>query len=292
MNLDGKIASANIKLRLAGETQLLIKQGRKAPHLCAILVGHNGASETYVASKVKNCEEVGFRSSLIRYPDTVSEKELLDKIDAINKDGDIDGLIVQLPLPAHINPQKICEAITPSKDVDGFHPLNAGRLLQNLPCYIPATPFGILMMLEHYQVRTSGLHAVVVGRSNIVGMPMSVLLGRNSSPGNCTVTLCHSKTRDMNEILRSADLVVAALGKPGFIGGDMVKDGVIVIDVGITRVPDATKKSGYRISGDVNFEEVAPKASWITPVPGGVGLMTICGLLMNTLRSAKGEVTF
>ncbi len=292
MLLDGKLVSSEIKVNLAEEVKSLLAAGKRAPHLCAILVGNNGASETYVASKAKNCAEVGFKSSLIRFEDSVTEKELLDKIREINSDESIDGLIVQLPLPKHINVQKVTEAISPAKDVDGFHPVNAGRLMQNLPGYIPATPYGILLMLERYSIPTSGKHCVVLGRSNIVGMPMSVLMARNGNPGNCTVTLCHSKTVGLENIVRSADIIVAALGIPNFVKADMVKDGAVIIDVGITRVPDATTKSGYKITGDVQFDEVSKKASWITPVPGGVGLMTIVGLLKNTLSAAKKEIEF
>ncbi len=290
--LDGKIASAEIKLKLAAEVEIMKGEGFRAPHLCAILVGNNGASETYVASKVKNCNETGFVSSLVRFPESVSEVELLDKIDEINNDESIDGLIVQLPLPPHINVQKVTETIDPAKDVDGFHPVNSGRMMQNLPCYIPATPYGIILMLEHFKIETAGKNCVVIGRSNIVGMPMSVLLSRNGNPGNCTVTLCHSKTKDLKSFSTNADIIIAAMGKPGFVTADMVKDGAIVIDVGITRVPSAGTKSGFKITGDVDFDNVAKKASWITPVPGGVGLMTITGLLKNTLRAARKEIQF
>ena len=292
MLLDGKLVSAEIKLKLAAEVEMLKAAGKRAPHLCAILVGNSGASETYVASKAKNCAEVGFASSLIRFDNSVTEEELLDKIDEINNNDSIDGLIVQLPLPDHIHVQKVMEKISPAKDVDGFHPLNAGRLLQNVPSYLPATPYGILMLLEHYNIPTAGKHCVVLGRSNIVGMPMSVLMSRNSNPGNCTVTLCHSKTTGLEDTLRSADILIAALGRPNFVKGNMVKDGAVIIDVGITRIPDATTKSGYKITGDVHFEEANKKAAWITPVPGGVGLMTIIGLLKNTLRAAKKEINY
>ncbi len=287
--LDGKLTSAAVKQDLAAEVAQLIRSGKRAPHLCAILVGNNGASETYVASKVKNCAEVGFKSSLIRFDVSVSEKELLDKIQEINNDPGTDGLIVQLPLPDHINVQRVTEAISPFKDVDGFHPLNLGRMVQNLPAYLPATPYGIMLMIAHYKIETSGKHCVVLGRSNIVGMPMSILLSRNAYPGNCTVTLCHSRTRDLESILKSADIIIAALGKPEFVTSNMVKDGAIVIDVGITRVKSDKTKSGFKIVGDVNFEEVAPHCSYISPVPGGVGLMTIIGLLKNTLRAYKHE---
>jgi methylenetetrahydrofolate dehydrogenase (NADP+)/methenyltetrahydrofolate cyclohydrolase len=290
--LDGKLVSAELKLSIAAEVDALLAKGKRAPHLCAILVGNNGASETYVSSKQKNCAEVGFRSSLIRYETTVSEVDLLKKIHEINNDDSIDGLIVQLPLPEHINVQKITEAISPAKDVDGFHPVNAGRLMQNLPSYIPATPYGIIMMLERYNIPTQGKHCVVLGRSNIVGMPMSVLMARNASPGNCTVTLCHSKTDNLDEISRSADILIAALGHPNFVKANMVKENAVVIDVGITRVEDKSTRSGFKLTGDVDFAEVSKKAAWITPVPGGVGLMTIIGLLKNTLRAAKKEIQF
>ncbi len=292
MILDGKVASAEWKLKLTAEVNLMLSQGKRAPHLSAILVGNNGASETYIASKVKNCAEVGFISSLFKFDSTISEIDLLKKIKEINDDDSIDGLIVQLPLPAHIDVQKVTEAISPKKDVDGFHPVNAGRMMQNLPCYIPATPFGILLMLEHFKVETSGKSCAIIGRSNIVGMPMSVLMSRNGYPGNCTVTLCHSKTADIQSIALQSDIIVAALGKPNFLKAEMVKKGAVVIDVGITRIASDKTKSGFKIAGDVDFENVAEKCSWITPVPGGVGLMTIVGLLKNTLTAAKNEITF
>ncbi len=290
--LDGKIASAEWKIILAKEVNELLSAGKRAPHLCAILVGNNGASETYVASKVKNCAEIGMKSSLIRFDISITENELLQKIQEINNDSKIDGLIVQLPLPPHINVQKVTEAISPAKDVDGFHPVNTGRMLQNLPCYIPATPYGILLMLEHFKIETSGKSCAIIGRSNIVGMPMSVLMSRNGTPGNCTVTLCHSRTPDIKSISKDADIVIAALGKPYFLKADMVKDGAIVIDVGITRIESTQTKSGFKIAGDVDFENVSAKCSWITPVPGGVGLMTIVGLLKNTLRAARKEINY
>ena len=285
--LDGKKLSAEIKLEIAAEVKQLIAAGKKVPHLAAVLVGNNGASETYVASKAKNCAEVGFMSSLIRLDEGISETALLAKIAELNSNADIDGFIVQLPLPKNISVQKIMEAIDPKKDVDGFHPVNAGRLLQNLPCYIPATPYGILIMLERYKIETAGKHCVIIGRSNIVGMPMSVLMSRNGYPGNCTVTLCHSKTKNLPEVIRSADIIIAALGSPKFVKADMVKEGAVVIDVGITRIESKDTKSGFKICGDVDFENVAPKCSYISPVPGGVGLMTIIGLLRNTLEAAK-----
>jgi len=283
--LDGKLASLAVKEQLKQEVTALISSGKRAPHLAAILIGNNGASETYVASKVKNCEEVGFQSSLIRLEDTVSEDVLLQQIAALNNDDAIDGILVQLPLPKQISEEKVIEAIDPAKDVDGFHPVSVGKLVQGLSTFIPATPYGIMLMLEHYNIPTKGKHAVVIGRSNIVGRPMSILLSSNTKYGNCTVTVCHSHTADLKAMCLQGDIIVAALGKPGFVTADMVKGGAIVIDVGITRVEDATAKKGFRIKGDVAFEEVAPKASYITPVPGGVGLMTIAGLLKNTLQA-------
>jgi methylenetetrahydrofolate dehydrogenase (NADP+)/methenyltetrahydrofolate cyclohydrolase len=290
MLLDGKYVSEKLKTEIAAEAaEILAKTGRK-PHLVAILVGSDGGSETYVASKMKNCEKVGFKSSLFRYDESVTEAELLAKIEEINNDVDVDGLIVQLPLPKHIDPEKVTEKIDHRKDVDGFHPINLGRMMRNLPCFIPATPYGILLMLEEYKIETSGKHCVVVGRSNIVGSPMSVLMARNAFPGNCTVTLTHSRTKNLDEVVRSADIIVAAIGKKNFITAEMVKEGAVIIDVGINRETSAVTKSGYKLYGDVDFENVEPKASWITPVPGGVGLMTIIGLLKNTLASAKKEI--
>ena len=283
--LDGKAASLYFKEQLKKTVNDDKLSVNRPPHLAAILVGNNGASETYVASKVKNCAEIGFHSSLIRLEETVSQRELLNEIFKLNENNSVDGILVQLPLPKHINEQIIIEAVHPSKDVDGFHPLNAGKLVQGLPTFIPATPYGIMLLLEHYNISTKGKHAVVVGRSNIVGRPMSILLSSNTAYGNCTVTLCHSHTTNLQEICSSADILVAALGKPGFVKKDMVKEGAVVIDVGITRVPDAAAKSGFRLKGDVAFDEVAPKTSCITPVPGGVGLMTIAGLLKNTMRA-------
>ncbi len=288
--LDGKIASAAVKQQLEAATKQLLESGKRAPHLAAILVGSNGASETYVASKVKNCEEVGFRSTLIRLEETVEEAVLLQAIASLNTDPDVDGILVQLPLPKQISEQKVIQAIAPAKDVDGFHPDSAGRLVQGLPSFIPATPYGIMLMLEHFQLETKGKHAVVIGRSNIVGRPMSILLSSNLAYGNCTVTLCHSHTKNLNELCLQADIIVAALGKPEFVKADMVKDGAIVIDVGITRVDDPTAKKGFRIKGDVAYAEVAPKTSAITPVPGGVGLMTIAGLLKNTMLAYKNSL--
>ena len=253
----------------------------------AILVGNNGASETYVASKVKSCEEVGFKSSLLRFEETISEQELINAIEKLNNDEDVDGILVQLPLPKQINEETIISIIHPDKDVDGFHPVSIGKMVQGLPTFIPATPYGILLMLEHYKIETAGKHAVVIGRSNIVGRPISILLSRNSYPGNCTVTVCHSKTSNLREICLQADIIVAALGIPEFLKADMVKENAVVVDVGITRVADASKKSGFAIKGDVDFAGVAPKCSYITPVPGGVGLMTIAALLMNTLMACE-----
>lgn len=285
--LDGKKASQAIRDELKIEVAQLNAEGKKIPHLAAILVGNNGASSTYVAAKVKACEEVGFKSTLIHYEETISETKLLDKIRDLNTDPDIDGILVQLPLPKHISDEEVINAIDPDKDVDGFHPINVGYMVQGLPTFVPATPHGIMLLLEHFKVETKGKHAVVVGRSNIVGRPMSILLSGNSTPGNCTVTICHSQTKNIKEFCLQADIIVAALGKPDFITADMVKEGAIVIDVGITRVEDATKKSGFKLKGDVDFENVAPKCSWITPVPGGVGPMTIAALMKNTYRSCS-----
>ncbi len=283
--LDGKKAAQAIKDELRIDVAQLAAEGKKIPHLAAILIGNNGASETYVSAKVKACEEVGFKSTLIRFEDSLAELKLLDKIQVLNNDPDIDGILVQLPLPDHIADEKVINAIDPDKDVDGFHPVNVGRMVQGLPTFVSATPHGIMLLLKHYKIETKGKHAVVIGRSNIVGRPMSILLSENKSPGNCTVTLCHSQTKNMKEICLQADIIVAALGKPEFITDDMVKEGAIVIDVGITRAEDATKKSGYKLKGDVAFETVAPKCSWITPVPGGVGPMTIAALMKNTYKS-------
>lgn len=285
--LDGKIASESLRQSLKEEVKQIGESGKRSPHLAAILVGNNGASETYVASKVKNCEEVGFLSTLVRFEENISEEILLAKIAELNINENIDGILVQLPLPKHIDESKVIEAIHPDKDVDGFHPINAGNLLLGLPSFIPATPYGVILLLQHYNIETKGKHAVVIGRSNIVGKPMSILLSSNQPYGNCTVTICHSHTHNLKEICLQADILVAALGKPEFVKADMVKDGAVVIDVGITRVEDATAKKGFRIKGDVAYNEVAPKTSAITPVPGGVGLMTIAGLLQNTLQSYK-----
>jgi methylenetetrahydrofolate dehydrogenase (NADP+) / methenyltetrahydrofolate cyclohydrolase len=283
--LDGKKAAQAIKDELRLDVAQLVAEGKKIPHLAAILVGQNGASETYVAAKVKACEEVGFKSTLIRFEDTISEMKLLDKISELNSDPDVDGILVQLPLPKHISDEEVINAIDPDKDVDGFHPVNVGRMLQGRPAFIPATPHGIMLLLKHYKIETKGRYAVVIGRSNIVGRPMSVLLSSNTNPGNCTVTICHSHTPNIKEFCLQADIIVAALGKPEFVTADMVKEGAIVIDVGITRVEDATKKSGFKLKGDVAYDTVAPKSGWITPVPGGVGPMTIAALMQSTYRS-------
>ena len=285
--LDGKKTANDIAKEIAIEVSFLLSNGGKKPHLAAILVGGDGASETYVNAKVKACEKVGFESTLIRLDTTVSESHLLAEIEKINSNPDIDGLIVQLPLPSHIDEMKVTQAIDPTKDVDGFHPQNIGRMALNLPTYLPATPAGILELLERYHVETSGKHCVVIGRSHIVGSPMSILMSRNNYPGNCTVTLTHSKTKNLKEITKTADILIVALGKAEFVTADMVKDGVCIIDVGITRVKSNNTKSGWKLLGDVAFDEVAEKSSFITPVPGGVGPMTIAMLLKNTLVSAK-----
>jgi methylenetetrahydrofolate dehydrogenase (NADP+) / methenyltetrahydrofolate cyclohydrolase len=285
--LDGKATSLKIKDQLRDEVSQLVQSGHRSPHLAAVLVGDDGASLTYVGAKVKACEEIGFVSTLIQRPASTTEEELLQIVKELNENQDIHGYIVQLPLPKHINEQKILLAIDPKKDVDGFHPENVGRMALNLPTYLPATPYGIIQLLEFYKVPTEGKHCVVVGRSNIVGLPVSILLQRNGYPGNCTVTITHSRTKDLASITRQADILVAAIGKPEFITGDMVKDGVVVVDVGITRIKDDSKKSGFRLAGDVHFESVSAKSSYITPVPGGVGPMTIVSLMKNTLLAAK-----
>jgi methylenetetrahydrofolate dehydrogenase (NADP+) / methenyltetrahydrofolate cyclohydrolase len=283
--LDGKKAAQAIKDELKIDVAQLATEGKKIPHLVAILVGKHGASETYIAAKIKACEEVGFKSTLIKFEDEVSSVKLLEKIEELNSDPDVDGILVQLPLPKHIPDEQVINIINPEKDVDGFHPENVGRMVQGLPAFISATPHGIMLLLKHYKIETKGKHAVVIGRSNIVGRPMSILLSSNTNPGNCTVTVCHSQTKNMKEICLQADIIVAALGKPEFVTAEMVKEGAIVIDVGITRTEDATKKSGFKLKGDVAFESVASKCSWITPVPGGVGPMTIAALMMNTYKS-------
>ncbi|GAB3181603.1 bifunctional 5,10-methylenetetrahydrofolate dehydrogenase/5,10-methenyltetrahydrofolate cyclohydrolase [Telluribacter humicola] len=288
--LDGKLISSQIKAEIKTEVDYWTSKGGKKPHLAAILVGNDGASETYVASKIRSCEEIGFTSTLLRFDSDVTEAELLGAVEQLNNDPDVDGFIVQLPLPKHITENTIMEAVHPAKDVDGFHPINVGRMCKGLPAYLSATPFGIIEMLKRADIETAGKHCVVIGRSQIVGLPMSILMQRNTYPGNCTVTICHSKTQNLKEICKSADILIVALGRPEFVTAEYVKEGAVVIDVGISRVPDASKKSGFAIKGDVNFQNVAPKASFITPVPGGVGLMTICGLLTNTLMAARKEI--
>lgn len=283
--LDGRLVADAVKQELTIKVAQLVAVGKKVPHLAAVLVGNNGASETYVGSKVKTCQAIGFKSTLIRLPDDISEFKLLNAIHDLNGDPDIDGILVQLPLPKSISDENVINTIDPSKDVDGFHPSNAGRMVQGLSTFLPATPHGIMLLLEHYKIDTKGMHAVIIGRSNIVGRPMSILLSNNSNPGNCTVTICHSHTRNLTEICRDADIIVAALGRAEFVTADMVKERAIVIDVGITRVPDSSKKSGYVIKGDVQFSTVAPKCSYITPVPGGVGPMTIAALMKNTYKA-------
>ena len=288
--IDGKAVAAAIKREIAEEVDNILQNGGKRPHLAAILVGHDGGSETYVASKVKACEECGFTSTLIRYESDVTEDELLAKVEELNNDADVDGFIVQLPLPKHINEQKVTEAIDYRKDVDGFHPVNAGRLSIGLPCFLSATPNGIMELLRRYNIDTKGKKCVVLGRSNIVGKPMANLMMQKSIPGDATVTVCHSHTKNIAEECRQADIIIAALGQPNFLKAEMVKEGAVVIDVGTTRIPDATRKSGFRLCGDVDFENVAPKCSFITPVPGGVGPMTIVSLMKNTLLAGKREI--
>ena len=287
--LDGQLVSQATKDELKLNVGQLRTEGKKIPHLAAVLVGNNGASETYVGSKVKTCEEIGFKSTLLRLEEDISEYKLLEEIERLNNDPDIDGILVQLPLPKHISDEAVINAIDPSKDVDGFHPISVGKLVQGLPTFVAATPHGIMLILEHYKIDTKGKHAVVIGRSNIVGRPMSILLSANTNPGNCTVTLCHSQTKNLKELCLQADIIVAALGKPEFLTADMVKEGAIVIDVGITRVADASKKRGYAIKGDVDFANVSPKCSYITPVPGGVGPMTIAALMKNTYAACLAK---
>lgn len=288
--LDGKAVAATMKAEIAAEVEKIKAKGGKTPHLAAILVGHDGGSETYVASKVRTCEEVGFKSSLIRYESDVTEEELLRKVMELNNDDDVDGFIVQLPLPKHIAEQKIIEAIDYRKDVDGFHPINVGRMSIGLPCFVSATPAGILELLKRYEIDTKGKHCVVLGRSNIVGKPMASLMMQKAYPGDCTVTVCHSRSENLKEMCLQADIIIAALGVPEFVKADMVKDGVVIVDVGTTRVPSNATKSGYKLTGDVKFSEVAPKCSFITPVPGGVGPMTIISLMRNTLLAGKKEI--
>lgn len=288
--IDGKAVSAQIKEEIAAEVVEIVKNGGKRPHLAAILVGHDGGSETYVASKIKACEICGFKSTLIRFEADVTEEKLLDAVRQLNADGDVDGFIVQLPLPKHISEQKVIKTIDYRKDVDGFHPINVGRMAIGLPCYISATPNGILELLKRYNIETSGKKCVVLGRSNIVGKPMAQLMMQKRVPGDATVTVCHSHSKNIKEECLSADIIIAALGQPNFVTADMVKEGAVIIDVGTTRVPDPTKKSGFHLNGDVKFDEVAPKCSFITPVPGGVGPMTIASLLNNTLLAGKKEI--
>ena len=288
--IDGKAVSEQIKQEIATEVAEIVARGGKRPHLAAILVGHDGGSETYVAAKVKACEVCGFKSSLIRYEADVTEDELLAKVKELNEDADVDGFIVQLPLPKHISEQKVIESIDYRKDVDGFHPINVGRLSIGLPCYISATPNGIMELLRRYEIDTRGKKCVVLGRSNIVGKPMAMLMMQKGNPGDATVTVCHSRTQGITEICREADIIIAAMGQPNFVKTEMVKEGAVVIDVGTTRVPDATRKSGFKLTGDVKFDEVAPRCSFITPVPGGVGPMTIVSLMKNTLLAGKKAI--
>lgn len=288
--IDGKKIADDIKKEIAITVEQMVAEGKKRPHLAAILVGHDGGSETYVAHKVKACEQCGFKSTLIRFENDVTEEELLNAIDRLNNDHDVDGFIVQLPLPRHISEQKIIEAIDYRKDVDGFHPINVGRMSIGLPCYLSATPAGILELLKRYNITTKGANCVVLGRSNIVGKPVATLMMQKHQPGDATVTVCHSATKNLKEICSQADIIIAALGQPGFVTADMVKQGATIIDVGTTRVPDTTRKSGFRLCGDVDFENVAPKCSYITPVPGGVGPMTICSLMINTLLAGQGKI--
>lgn len=288
--IDGKAIADQVKTEIAEEVKQLIANGKKRPHLAVIIVGHDGGSETYVAHKVKSCEQVGFTSTKLAFEDTITEEQLLAEIDKLNNDADVDGFIVQLPLPKHISEQKVIEAIDYRKDVDGFHPINVGRMTIGLPCYVSATPAGILELLKRYKIETSGKNCVVIGRSNIVGKPVAMLMMQKAYPGDATVTVCHSRTKNLKEICLQADIIIAALGAPEFLTADMVKEGAVVIDVGTTRVPSDKTKSGFRLSGDVKFDEVTPKCSYITPVPGGVGPMTIVSLLKNTLLAAKREI--
>lgn len=288
--IDGKAVAEQIKKEIAEEVSHIVADGGKRPHLAAILVGHDGGSETYVASKVKACEACGFKSTLIRFEDTVSEQELLDKVQELNDDDDVDGFIVQLPLPKHISEDKVIEAIDYRKDVDGFHPINVGRMSIGLPCYVSATPAGIVELISRYHIETAGKRCVILGRSNIVGKPMAALMMRKAYPGDCTVTVCHSRSKNIADECRQADIIIAALGQPEFVKADMVKDGAVIIDVGTTRVPSALTKSGYKLKGDVKYDEVAPRCSYITPVPGGVGPMTIVSLMRNTLLAGKKAI--
>lgn len=288
--IDGKKVADEIKSEIGSTVEEMVARGEKRPHLAAILVGHDGGSETYVANKVRSCEQCGFTSTLIRFEDDVTEEVLLDAIEKLNNDADVDGFIVQLPLPRHISEQKIIEAIDYRKDVDGFHPINVGRMSIGLPCYLSATPAGIMELFSRYKIPTKGKRCVVLGRSNIVGKPVATLMMQKHEPGDATVTVCHSATENIKDICREADIIIAALGKPGFVTADMVKPGVTIIDVGTTRVPDSSRKSGFRLCGDVDFENVAPLCSYITPVPGGVGPMTICSLMKNTLLAGQGAI--
>ncbi len=288
--IDGKLIAEQIKTEIANEVRKMIDDGKNPPHLAAILVGEDPASQTYVASKEKSCKEVGFISSIYRYPASISETELLKAVEFLNNDEEIDGFIVQLPLPKHISVDKVIESIDPKKDVDGFHPINAGRMLASLPSYLPATPYGIMQMIERSNIETEGKHCVVLGRSNIVGTPISILMSRNNKFANATVTICHSKTKKLEEITRQADILIAAIGKPHFVTSNMVKEGAVVIDVGIHRVASSETKSGFKLIGDVDFMNVSKKCSYISPVPGGVGLMTIVALLQNTMKAAKKEI--
>ncbi|MDE6190245.1 MAG: bifunctional methylenetetrahydrofolate dehydrogenase/methenyltetrahydrofolate cyclohydrolase FolD [Muribaculum sp.] len=288
--IDGKKVADQIKEEIGATVEKMVAEGKKRPHLAAILVGHDGGSETYVAHKVRACEQCGFKSTLIRFEEDVTEEKLLEAIDSLNRDADVDGFIVQLPLPRHISEQKIIEAIDYRKDVDGFHPINVGRMSIGLPCYLSATPAGIMELIARYEIPTKGKRCVVLGRSNIVGKPVATLMMQKHNPGDATVTVCHSATENIKEICREADIIIAALGKPGFVTADMVKPGAAIIDVGTTRVPDSSRKSGFRLRGDVDFDNVAPLCSFITPVPGGVGPMTICSLMKNTLLAGQGAI--
>lgn len=288
--LDGKAVSAHMKQEMAAEVERIKANGGKIPHLAAILVGHDGGSETYVANKVKTCNEIGFKSTLIRYEEDVTEEELLKKVDELNHDADVDGFIVQLPLPKYISEQKVIEAIDYRKDVDGFHPINVGRMSIGLPCFVSATPFGILQLLRYYKIETEGKHCVVLGRSNIVGKPIASLMMQKAYPGNCTVTVCHSRSKNIKEMCQSADILIVALGSPEFVKADMIKPGAVVVDVGTTRLPSSTTKSGFKLTGDVDFDEVAPLCSYISPVPGGVGPMTIISLMHNTLLAGTKAI--
>lgn len=290
MIIDGKKIASDIKREISETVTQMLAQGKRRPHLAAILVGHDGGSETYVAHKVKACEECGFKSTLIRFEDDITEEKLLETIASLNSDPEVDGFIVQLPLPRHISEQRVIEAIDYRKDVDGFHPVNVGRMSIGLPCFVSATPMGIMTLLDRYDIATKGAECVVLGRSNIVGKPVATLMMQKHTPGDATVTVCHSASRDIKETCRRADIIIAALGSPGFVTADMVKEGATIIDVGTTRVPDATRKSGFRLRGDVDFEAVEPKCAWITPVPGGVGPMTIVSLMKNTLLAARHDI--